>query len=184
MSWQRILKSWCYVSCYSATYACAVNARRAYTTLCNSAWNRTRLARNDCFCLFLMLALTDLRAQNLLFLKSLNFSCSLTIYTLEMALTAPTGLLLMRHESGYLPHGLVNFPWLLLNTMGWVAMFNSLISAVTSTGEIQIKYKYEVSKLNMVTAVNISSHIKKALKEEPLLLDLWFKVTGFLFKTG
>lgn len=59
---------------------------------------------------FLMLALTDLRPQNLLFLQSLNFSCSLTIYTLEMALTAPTGLLLMRHESGYLPHSLVNFP--------------------------------------------------------------------------
>lgn len=51
---------------------------------------------------FLMSALTDPHAQKLLFLTFFYFSCSLTIYTLEMALTAPTGSLLMRHESGYL----------------------------------------------------------------------------------
>lgn len=133
----------------------------------NSSWNRTRLARNVCFCV-INVFIMDLHAHKLFFLKVLfYFSCSLTVYTLEMALTAPAGSLLMRDKLGYLPHGLLNFPWLLLEDFNTnkqpclTAYFcghvhwrdTDIVSSVESI----------FNMFGKVTVVKISAHIKKEL---------------------
>lgn len=133
-------------SCFAMSWADGENWRvdAVFPASYNNSWNRTRLARNVCFCVIM-----DLHAHKLLFLKS--FSCSLTVYTLEMALTAPAGSLLMRDKLDYLPHGLLNFPWLLLEDFNTnkQAGLPCLTASFLRSRPLE-RYRYNVSSVESI----------------------------------